>query len=75
MASLLTAGAKTGPCLSRLPGADDLGDGRHQEQLPDEHLKDSEALTRVGGGHQVAVAGRGERGEGEKQVLGEVPSP
>jgi hypothetical protein len=68
---LATARAKLGPRLAWLPGADDLGDGRHQEQLADDHLKDSEALARVAGRHQVAVAGRGQGSEGEKQVLGD----
>ncbi len=59
------------------PGSsgDDLADGGDQEELTEDHLHHGERLPGVGGRHQVAVAGRGERREAEEQVVGGGPSP
>ena len=68
-------GGRAAAALAGLPGADHPGYRRHQKQLPDQHLQDGESLTWVGVRDEVAVPGRGQGGEREEQILGEVTLP
>ena len=51
------------------PEADESGDERDEEELADEHLEDREGLADRSGGDEVAVAGCGEGGVAEEEVV------